>query len=65
MVEPLFSTTSTRAEVWLVMCELCHSHPSAGMFSLMLTCDGSGWKPIWFDHFDVQSGWKVLRILEV
>jgi hypothetical protein len=24
----------------------------------MLTCIGSGCKPLWFDHFDVQSGWK-------
>jgi hypothetical protein len=27
MVEPLFPTTSTRAEVWLVLCELSLSHP--------------------------------------
>jgi hypothetical protein len=26
MVEPLLSTTSTRAEVWLVLCEICLSH---------------------------------------
>jgi hypothetical protein len=59
MVEPLFSTTSTRAEVWLVLCEMCLSHPSVDVCSMTLTCFGSGWKPIWFDHFDVQSGWKV------
>jgi hypothetical protein len=38
MVEPLFSTTSTGNEVWVVLCELCLSYPSAGVFSLMLTC---------------------------
>jgi hypothetical protein len=25
----------------------------------MLTCDESGWKPTWFDHFNEQSGCKV------
>jgi hypothetical protein len=25
----------------------------------MLTCVGSGCKPMWFDHFNVQSGWRV------
>jgi hypothetical protein len=32
MVEPLFSTTSTRAEMWLVLCEMWLSHPSVGVF---------------------------------
>jgi hypothetical protein len=30
------------------------------VFSKTLTCVGSGWKPIWFDHFDVQSWMKGL-----
>jgi hypothetical protein len=55
MFEPLFSTTSTRAEVWLVFCEMCLSHPNVDVFFMTLTCIGSGWKPKWFDHFDVQS----------
>jgi hypothetical protein len=59
MVEPLFSTTSTRTEVWLALCELSSSHPSVDVFSLKLTCGRSGCYPIWFDHFDLQSGWKV------
>jgi hypothetical protein len=29
-------------QVWLVLCEMCHSHPSVDMFSLTLTCVGSG-----------------------
>jgi hypothetical protein len=56
MVEPLFSTTSTRAEVWLVLCEMCLSHPSVDVFSMTLTCVGIGRKPTWIDHLDVQSG---------
>jgi hypothetical protein len=35
MVEPLFSTISTRAEVWLVVCELCLSHPSVDLYAHM------------------------------
>jgi hypothetical protein len=31
-----------RAEVWLVLCELCLSHPSVDVFSLMLTFVRSG-----------------------
>jgi hypothetical protein len=42
MVEALFSTTPTRAEVWLVLCEMCLSHPSVDVFSMTLTCVGSG-----------------------
>jgi hypothetical protein len=38
------------------ICEMCLSHPSVDVFSMTLTCVGSGWKPMWFDHFDVQSG---------
>jgi hypothetical protein len=41
MVEPLLSTTSTRAEVWLVLCEMCLSYPSVDVFSMTLTCAGS------------------------
>jgi hypothetical protein len=33
MVEPLFSTTSTGVEVWLVLCELCLSHPSVDVYA--------------------------------
>jgi hypothetical protein len=132
MVEPLFSTTSTRAEVWLVLRELCLPHPRVDVYAhfcwkcmftymvwplqfaewmkglwpvplsalcsvavdvnpdgwttvfhhifkswgvvgfyvswvlhilawmCMLTCVGSGWKPICVDHFDVQSWVKGL-----
>jgi hypothetical protein len=42
MVEPLFRTTSTGAEVWLVLFELRLSHPSVDVFLMMLTCVGSG-----------------------
>jgi hypothetical protein len=35
MVEPLFSTTHTRAEVWLVLCELCFSYPSVDVLAHM------------------------------
>jgi hypothetical protein len=33
MVEPLFSTTSTRAEVWLVLRELCLPHPRVDVYA--------------------------------
>jgi hypothetical protein len=42
IVSPLLSTTSTRAEVWLVLCEMCLSHPSVDVFSMTPTCVGSG-----------------------
>jgi hypothetical protein len=42
MVEPLFSTTSTGAVVWLVLFELCLSHPIVDVFPMMLTCVGNG-----------------------
>jgi hypothetical protein len=35
MVEPLFSTTPTRAEVWLVSCDLSLSHPSVDVYAHM------------------------------
>jgi hypothetical protein len=35
MVEPLFSTTSTRAEVWLVLCELSPLHPGVDVYAHM------------------------------
>jgi hypothetical protein len=35
MVEPLFSTTSTGAEVWLVLCELSPSHPGVDVYAHM------------------------------
>jgi hypothetical protein len=35
MVEPLFSTTHTRAEVWLVLCELSLSYPSVDVYARM------------------------------
>jgi hypothetical protein len=42
MVEPLFCTTSTRAEVWLVLCELCLSHPSVDEYAhFVLEVDGN------------------------
>jgi hypothetical protein len=39
------STISTGNEVWVVLCELCLSHHSAGVFSLMLICIWSGCRP--------------------
>jgi hypothetical protein len=33
MVEPLFPITSTGNEVWLVLCELCISHPSVDVYA--------------------------------
>jgi hypothetical protein len=35
MVEPLFSTTSTRAQVWLVLYELSLSHPRVDVYAHM------------------------------
>jgi hypothetical protein len=35
MVEPLVSTTSTRAEVLLVFCELSLSHPKVDVYAHM------------------------------
>jgi hypothetical protein len=35
IVKPLFSNTSTGAEVWLVLCELCLSHPSVDVYAHM------------------------------
>jgi hypothetical protein len=35
MVEPLIPTTSTRAEMWLVLCELSLSHPSVDVYAQM------------------------------
>jgi hypothetical protein len=35
MVEPLFSTTSTGNEVWVVLCELSLSHPRVEVYSRM------------------------------
>jgi hypothetical protein len=35
IVDPLFSTTSTRAEVWVVLCELCFSHPRVDVYAHM------------------------------
>jgi hypothetical protein len=35
MVEPLFSSTPTRAEVWLVLCELSPSHPGVDVCTHM------------------------------
>jgi hypothetical protein len=55
MVEPLFSTTSTGAVVWLVLFELCLARTSVDAFPMMLTWVGSGCYPLWFDHFYVQS----------
>jgi hypothetical protein len=58
MVEPLFSTTSTGAEVWLVLCQLRLSYPSVDVFCMSLNRVGSGCKPRWLNNFDKQSGWK-------
>jgi hypothetical protein len=41
MAEPLFSTTSTGAKVWLDLFEMCLSHPRVDVFSMTLTCVGS------------------------
>jgi hypothetical protein len=41
MVEPLFPTTSTRAEVWLVLCELSLSHPISVDVYIVLEADVS------------------------
>jgi hypothetical protein len=57
MVEPLFSTTSTRAEVWLVLCELSLLHPSVYLHA------HSCWKwmlthmcwPLWCAELDERS----------
>jgi hypothetical protein len=35
MVEPLFSSTPTRAQVWLVLCELSPSHPGVDVYAHM------------------------------
>jgi hypothetical protein len=35
MVEPLFSSTPTRAEVWLDLCELSPSHPGVDVYAHM------------------------------
>jgi hypothetical protein len=35
MVDPLFSTTSTREEVCLDLCEMCLSHPNVDVFSML------------------------------
>jgi hypothetical protein len=32
MVEPLFSSTPTSAEVWLVLCEASPTHPSVDVY---------------------------------
>jgi hypothetical protein len=42
MVDPLFSTTSTRADVWLALYDLSPSHPSVDVFSLTQTYVRSG-----------------------
>jgi hypothetical protein len=35
MVEPLFSSTPTSAEVWLVLCEASPSHPGVDVYAHM------------------------------
>jgi hypothetical protein len=35
MVEPLFSSTPTSTEVWLVLCELSLSYPSVDVYTHM------------------------------
>jgi hypothetical protein len=67
MVEPLISTTSTGAEVWLVLCELCLSHPRVDVYAHLC------WKwmlTLWFYHFILQSGkvcdlYHFLRLREL
>ena len=58
------STTSTGAEVWLVLCELCFSHPSVGVFFYNAHSVWSGCKPRWLNHLkgavDVDpDGWTT------
>jgi hypothetical protein len=35
MVEPLTSSTPTRAEVWLVLCEASSTHPGVDVYAHM------------------------------
>jgi hypothetical protein len=43
--------------VWVVLCELCFPHPTVDVYAHLC------WKwmetYLWFDHFNVESGWKV------
>jgi hypothetical protein len=54
MVEPLFSSTPTSTQVWLVLCEVSPTYPGVDVYAHMW------WKWKWIVTLDLLSSvWKI------